>query len=291
MKKFVQLILIFILFSCDSNTPQNNEIEEIREKGELIDDWTFKFFMELPNQNTFRLWVPENTTVKAILVLATGGAGNGTGLVNSHEWQEYARKEKLALLGVHVNSDLSVASSNLLFALNKITKARNLEYIASLPVLLRGFSHGGRFSHEFASNYKEKTIAYASIKGSIGVTISKLPPGLLITGSEDLPSRNQSIIKAFLSLRKVKAFTCFAEEPNIGHNTGNSDALIRAFFTAVLNKRLKNSELIALDESNYLLGNNATFQYSEYNIYTQNIEKASCLLDEEFAVTWQNFNK
>ncbi|AWV97047.1 hypothetical protein DJ013_02180 [Arcticibacterium luteifluviistationis] len=274
------------MFSCDS-APE--PIAEIIERGEIIEDWTYEFFLEGRDQNAFRLWVPENTRVKGILVLAPGGAGNGTILANSDAWQEYAKQEKLALLGVHVNSPLGSAASNLLFALDQITKARNLAYISSLPFLLRGYSHGGRFSQEFASIYPDKTIAYANIKGTIIQTGTKLPPSLLISGSNDTPGRNKAITQVFLAQRKLKTITCFAEEPNIGHELGNSDVLVKAFFSSILKERLKNSELITLKETDYLLGNNSNLQYSAYNLFPESIEEASCLFDEEFASIWQSF--
>lgn len=284
MKRIGLLIVIFCI-SCSSV----DEPTKSGEQGQFIDDWTYEFFMEKPEENAFKLWVPEGVTPKAILVLAPGGGNNGTGLVNSIEWQTYAKTEKLALLGVYVRSDLELASSNMIKALDKISQRNNINYINTLPVLLRGFSHGGRFSYIFAQVYSSRTIAYVNIKGSIGNYSTNSPPGLLITGEKDVKEINETVKKAFLMHREKKNIVCFAEEPNVGHGVGDSDNLARSFFLSVMKQRLKNNSLEEIKEENIFLGDNSSHSFFEYSSFPADKQKASCLVDFQFANDWKDF--
>ncbi|CAM1348643.1 hypothetical protein [Tenacibaculum halocynthiae] len=284
MKRIGLLIVIFCV-SCSSV----DEPTKSGEQGQFIDDWTYEFFMGKPDENAFKLWVPEGVTPKAILVLAPGGGNNGTGLVNSKEWQVYAKAEKLALLGVYVRSDLELASSNMIKALDKISIKNKISYVSNLPVLLRGFSHGGRFSYTFAQIYSTRTVAYVNIKGSIGNYSTNSPPGLLITGEKDVKERNETVKKAFLIHREKKSIVCFAEEPNIGHSVGDSDVLARSFFSSVMKQRLKNNQLQEIKEENTFLGDNINYSFFEYSSFPSDKKKASCLVDSQFANAWKDF--
>ncbi|WP_405604319.1 hypothetical protein [Polaribacter sp. Asnod1-A03] len=288
MKLYYSLFFLLFLISCSTEESSTSDDEVEEERGRFTDDWTFEFYMQSPSANSFKLWVPENTTVGAVLVLAPGGATNGTGLVRFKEWQDYAQKEKLALLGVHVNSDFTVASYNLIYALNKIASARNVNYISDLPFLMRGFSHGGRFGYNFASLFNVRTIAFSNIRGTTIGTDKRLPPGLFITGGKDSAYRNEIIFDAFLSQRKENAIACFVEEPRAYHEVANSDNLTRAFFTSILKERLQNSKLIELKEDDYFLGDNTSFEYTKYIDYSGEKSKASSLIDENFIEIWLN---
>ena len=283
--KIKLILLLFLYISCSSE----DTTTRVTERGKFIDNWTYEFFMVEPEANTFKLWIPEGVTPRAILVLAPGGGGNGTGLVNYKEWQDYAKAEKLALLGVYVRSDLETASSNMIDALKKIAEKNNVEYISDLPVLLRGFSHGGRFSHVFSQLYSSKTIAYVTIKGSILNLGTNSPPGLLITGEQDAQEINKTVERAFLHYRSLKNIVCFAEEPHMGHSVGKSDILARVFFSSVLKLRLKNNLLQEIKEQDVFLGNNTSHDFFEYSSFPDDKQKASCLVDSQFANAWKSF--
>ncbi len=44
-----------------------------------------------------------------------------------------------------------------------------------------------------------------------------------------------------------------------------------------------------MSEKDLFLGNIETFEYSPFSDYLANKEKASCLIDENFAVKWVDF--
>ena len=285
-------LALLISISCDSQDPISQDNQ--KEVGKFIDDWTFEVFLDSESNNSkaiFRLWIPEGITPKHILVLTPGGFGNGIGLVNHKEWQDYARKEELALLGVYVTSATSTSVNALMTGLKNISIKRGVEYVNDLPFLLRGFSSGGRFSHVFSSSYPKKTAAFANIKGLIFYDgqISKEIPELIIVGEKESSERKKQLKNVFLSSRKANKICCFAIEPNEGHSIGNSDQLVRDFFSSVLKKRLTLE--VSMSEKDLFLGNIETFEYSPFSGYLANKEQASCLINEDFAVKWVDFMK
>ena len=287
MKAYLRSIFILcICFACS-----NNKIEEVMQtEGAFIDDWTYEFYnLEAGANAKFKLWLPPNIKPRATLVLSIGGGGNGTNLVDLEIWRAYAKKEKLALLGIHLTVSTINAPRTLLKGLTKITAARDLSYISELPFLLRGHSSGGYFSYNFAAQYPNRTIAYANIKGRMSDPAHNLPPGLLIVGEKDLAARNNSIKEFFFAKRQKSGVICLAIEPDAGHSVGNSDPLIRAFFTAVLEKRLKNDELIDISEEESYLGNITTFNTASFQSFLGEKENASCTINAEFSSLWTAF--
>ncbi len=288
------LLLLMLLTVCSSSCSMEDKIIDSGktfERGYFADDWKYVFNMNEPDQNAFRLWLPEDIIPRAVIVLAPGNASDGTNLVNHIDWQEFARNEKVALLGAFVRSDTEIAATNLLIALNEISKERNIEYISDLPLLLRGHSHGGRFSYEFANFHPKKVVAFANIKGPLENTSTDLPPGLFIVGEKDLVARNETIKNAFLSQREKKNVICYAEELGGGHGVGDADDLVRVFFSSVLKKRLINGELIDLNEEEEILANIDNFEAYSYANYPYNKEEAACLIDDDFKIAWLQYVK
>lgn len=284
-------IIMLALLSCNSNTEINKETLN-EDLGKFKDDWTFEFFMIAPEKNVFRLWVPKNIKPKAIMVLAPGNAGDGTDLVKLKHWQEYAEKEELILMGVFVRSDMEGSASRLLKALEIISKQNKLEGVSNLPILLRGFSHGGVFSYTFSQLYKDRVLAFANIKGNLFEVENRMPPGLFISGEKDLETRNASIKKAFLSQREKKGIACYALEPEVGHDVGNSDDLVKSFFKSVLDKRLSGQNIISvINEEEIYLGDNSSFSVFEFSNYLKEKKEASCILDLEFGSSWKEFSQ
>lgn len=290
MKKWLLVFLAITLYACSKQDDSLIDRELI--VGQFLNDWEFSFFLEEPNQNAFKLWIPEGVSPRAILVLSTGGANDGRFLADDVKWQAYANKEKLAIMGVFVRSGTELASYNLLLALDKICAKNNLPEVSKLPLLLRGFSHGGVFSYRFSELYPDRTLAYSNIKGSLTPISKKLPPGLLIVGGQDVASRNATIKNAFLTQRALGGIVCYAVDQNAFHSVNDeTDDVVRAFFTAVLKKRLLNNSIAEIDESTIFLGNTTTLQSYSYSTYPDDKSVASCIIDQDFNTFWLNFVK
>lgn len=285
--KQIFFFLIFLMFlSCSSD-----ELPAAKEKGEFTNDWTYKVYnYDGVSKTAFRLCIPKDVKPRAILILTPGNVADGTNLVNLSKWQEFAKKERIALIGAYAKASSDIVTNNLFIALKKITAKHNIEYVEKLPFLLRGHSSGGRFSYEFASNNLKRTIAFANIKGGVAKSDFKLPPSLLIVGGEDLESRNKFITEAFYSQRESNAFSCLAIGKKGGHGVGNSDYLIQIFFSSILKERLlPNGELKDLEPKKFYLGNNNDMQVLLFDNYLDNKQEASCIIDEVYAKAWKEF--
>lgn len=290
--KYLIIVLLLMTFtSCykKNQTIENDFTED--KRGFFITPWKYEFNVPEPNKNAYRLWIPENVIPRGILVLSPGNASDGTNFVDDPDWQAYAIKEQLALVGTYVRIESSIASDNLILAIDLICKNNQIESISNLPFLLRGHSSGGVFSYNFASFYPSRTLVYTNLKGTLQKTATKLPPGLLIVGENDLEIRNNSILEVFQEQRSLGAITCFAVEPNGGHGVGDVDLLVRAYFSAILQKSLINKSIEEIDETKIYLGNNSDFSYNNFNDYLGDKLKASCLIDATFALEWYNFVK
>ena len=300
-KRISFLLLIILCFSCSKgSTPPELDIDPDFIRGKFINDWAYQVF---PNgadgfdSALFSMWIPSNTSPRAILVISPGSGSTSLGDVNLKEWQDYAIQKNLALIGLQIkpNSSASVSSNMfaLLYALKELTSKNNIESVKDLPFLFTGFSAGGRLSYNYALENKSRTIAYANIKGFMTEVNSNeiTVPGLIIVGEQEGIQRIESVKKAFHSQRKNENVTSFAVEPNSGHSIDNSNNLVRAFFSAVLKKRLMNGELIELNETEVQLSNYDTKEVFSYVNYPYDRDEAVCIIDDEFKNIWLNFIK
>lgn len=286
--RYIFLSILLFFSSCSKeeiDTTNNTQI------GRFLDDWTFDVFTSSESyKNTFKLWIPDEITPRAILAITTGGYGNGINMVSAAEWQEYAKKEKIALLGCYISPSSEESANNLNIAIKNIAEKQGLDYLSNLPILLRGFSSGGRFSYDFSNLYSNKVVAFANIKGRINEYDSKLPAGLFIIGEKDLLERNENIEKAFNRQRALGAISTLAVEPNGYHSDVGVDNLVRDFFSSILKKRLgENNELLEIDTKDIYLANNKTTEVLPFSEYIEDKEKASCLVDERFKNKWLDF--
>lgn len=299
-KRIPYFLLLMICLSCSLNTPPESDLDPNFVRGKFFSDWTYQVFptdTDGFSSALFRLWFPENTTPRTILVISPGSGSTSLGDVNLKEWQDYAKKENLALMGLQIQPKSSVsAASNmvaLLYALKELTSKHNIVEINDLPFLFSGFSAGGVLSYNYSLDRKNRTIAFANIKGFMNETSTsiKTVPGLIIVGELEGNERAEQIKNAFYSHRRNQSVVCFAIEPNSGHSIDNSNVLVREFFSAVLKKRLVNGELIDLLENDVLLANYDNLETYSFANYPHNKEEAVCLIDDDFNNVWLNFLK
>lgn len=305
-------ILLFVfavlIFSCDKDRIEPESEEEVL-LGEFIDESTYRVFPQ-PSQNfevaEFRIWLPETEgRLKAIVVLLQGHNSNGMGLSKSPRWQDFASKENLALIGVHFKSGSyggyyahSEEGSGLalLTALEKLSEKAGKEYLKDLPFLLRGFSAGGLFSHSFSAFRHERVLAFGNIRGGgldLTPDVNKGIPGIMFYGENDFQHRNDRIIEVVEMKRSIGGNWCLVKEPVVDHfgRLDRTDSLLQKLFSKVLAKRLVegSKDLLPLEETEGWLGNHSTFEIDAYENYSGNPSKASWLIDEEFARSWQKF--
>ena len=106
-----------------------------------------------------------------------------------------------------------------------------------------------------------------------------------------IKGRNTAIKNNFLAQRKLGNIVCYALEQNGYHSIGDTDDLVRTFFTSILKKGVANNSIKNIDKTSLFLGNIHTLQTYSYLNYPDNKEEASCLIDQDFNVSWMNFVK
>jgi poly(3-hydroxybutyrate) depolymerase len=205
----------------------------------------------------FRLWLPEGVpTVRAIVIMTPGSNGDGRSDVESAGWQEFAIKNKVALIGCRFTDkphdqgfieeyvNVSRGSGKALeTALSAFAQRSKHSELATAPLLLWGMSAGGQFNYEFVAWRPERVAAFVVNKGGIYYSAllsreARNVPGMLFVGGKDMDSRISTITGLFAVNRRGGALWALANEPGAAHVVGRSLELARMFFEDVLSARV-----------------------------------------------------
>src|SRR5215831_367819 len=205
----------------------------------------------------FRLWFPGDvSSVRAVVILVPGSNGDGRPMADDAGWQDFATKNKLALVGVRLTDkpheqsfiehyvNVSQGSGQaLLTALGMFAERSNHPELAAAPLLLWGMSAGGEFNYEFVAWKPERVIGFVVNKGGIYYTAlasqaARSVPGILFVGGKDLEFRTNTITGLFAVNRRAGALWALAEEPGVAHVVGRSIDVAKIFFEDMLALRL-----------------------------------------------------
>ncbi|MBU3077475.1 hypothetical protein [Sphingomonas quercus] len=226
----------------------------------------------------FRLWLPQGSgAVRAALVLVPGSNGDGRGAVDDPEWQAFATREHVALIGVQFADkpprgfieqyiDVKRGSGDaLLTAIARLGATAGHAELATAPLLLWGMSAGGEFNYEFTAWKPERVAAFIVNKGGVyysGILgdVARSTPGLFFAGEADMPSRTGIVSGLFLMNRRAGALWGYVQEKGLAHVEGHSPALARTFFSEVLAQRLGRGDgpLKALTQDSGFIGDPRT---------------------------------
>ena len=303
MKRFV--LLVSLVLMIPSLTIRAAILDDSIPRGKNFD------------KAAFRLWYPDQTkTIKGIIVLVPGSNGDGRGLVDELFWQDLAVKHNFALLGCYFtdqpHEEMEVenyanakegSGQALLTVLTKFAKKTGFSELADAPLVLWGHSAGGEFNYEFVNWKPERVISFVVNKGgfyftALGSKQARNVPGIIFTGEKDLQSR-QDILKGIFSInRRVGALWTFAEEPDAGHEIGQTQKLSGIFFDEVIPLRIHkkiglkdNSDELQPMSVNYgFAGNCKALNYSKIS-EAQKDPSISWLPTLKFAEAWLSFIK
>jgi poly(3-hydroxybutyrate) depolymerase len=210
-----------------------------------------------PGQNfdkaEFRFWVPKDIpTLRGVVVLVPGSNGDGRPMAVDGFWQEFATKNKVALLGCRftdkphdqsfIEDYVNVSKGSgqaVLDVINTLAAKSNHAELISAPLFMWGMSAGGQFNYEFTAWKPERVGAFIVNKGGIyySALVSKAArevPGLLFVGDKDLQSRIDTITGLFAVNRRGGAVWALVVEPGIAHAVGQSRDLGALFFEEML---------------------------------------------------------
>jgi len=315
--KYLQCVLsvffIFAIMGCDKVEKERSLFEPITV-GEFSDDWTCSINKGSGSNfdlAMFRLWVPnpmDVSNLKAILVLAGHYNDNGLPMALTDEWRGFSRNNNIGILAVRLESHQAITMNDsyvmasggsgeaLLLALKAISERNNIPTVASLPFLMRGYSGGGMFCYSFSTLMHPRVVAFANIRGPIlrqTVNENINIPGLFLFAEYDDPSSINSAERIVLACRVQNGLWSFALEPKINHfgNLTASDELIKLFFSKALKRRMSNGnkDLLPVLPASGWLGDNISKAFFPYSTYPTNMDEASWLIDEEFAIEWKKY--
>jgi pimeloyl-ACP methyl ester carboxylesterase len=182
---------------------------------------------------------------EAVLVLSPGCNGNGEHLVRQKLWQDFARQNKLGLVGLSFASDeaslkngkgyyyASHGSGELL--LDGVRRA----FGKDLPLILYGFSGGAHFSSRFVEWKPERVLSWCAYSAGWWDDPQKskiLPPGIIACGDRD--SRYGASMIYFKQGRALAKPWLWVSVANNGHSPHKSvDKFVREYFAVVLRKK------------------------------------------------------
>lgn len=193
---------------------------------------------------SFRIRVPEGTgPPEGVLVLVPGTDGDSRPWAESHEWQQFADRHRLVLVGCHFRGDgveaYDFAPGGSGAALLRALGQSGLpEGRSSRSLLVFGHSAGAQFAFQFARWKPERVRAYAAIKGGSypheeGGALPGVP-ALVVAGEHDEAGRRRSAARLWEVLRLQGHPACLLLERGQGHGLGDAVCLAQSFFADVL---------------------------------------------------------
>ena len=204
----------------------------------------------------FRLWLPAGAGAgRGVLVLVPGSNGDGRAMVSEAFWQDFARRQQLALVGCyftdhpHVNMNVEEycragagSGAALLAALRHFADQTGHPEVATGPLLFWGHSAGGQFNYEFACWQPERVLAFVVNKGGYYYThlapaATRQVPGIFFIGANDAEFRIASIRGIVAVNRAAGAGWELVVEPETGHEVGRTRELAASFFDKAISVR------------------------------------------------------
>ena len=239
----VSALAAIVSISAQVPAPSPGALEETMPPGANFDKAEFRF------------WAPKDAaSLRGLVVLVPGSNGDGRPMADDTFWQEFAIRNKVALIGCRFTDrphdqsfiedyvDVSQGSGQaLLDVIAKFSARSSHAELASAPLFLWGMSAGGQFNYEFTAWKPERVGAFIVNKGGIYYS-ALLPrrarevPGLLFVGEKDLASRVDTITGLFAVNRRGGAVWALVVEPGAAHVVGKSKELGALFFEEMLEK-------------------------------------------------------
>lgn len=189
----------------------------------------------------FSAWKPV-ANPRAVLVLCPGQNDSSLETITSQDWQQFAKSENLALVGMQlVSKDEDLLGRRGYFAAGRESGKLLEEALAKmglqgLPLLLYGFSGGAHFSATFASFAPERVAGFCAYSfGWWEAPNEKLrSPALIVCGQAD-GARYASTFSYFQNGRKGGRPWLWLSLEGQDHSPSPAlDEFVRSYFSALL---------------------------------------------------------
>ena len=221
----------------------------------------------------FRMWHADTARqLKAWLVLMPGSNSDGRPEVDDPQWQAFAAKNQLALVGCYFTDkphEFMMAEEymyvpagsgdTLLKALRQLAVKSGHPALANAPMLLWGMSAGGQFNYEMACWKPNRIIGFVVNKGGFYYTAmspvaTRNVPALFFTGEKDMEYRTTVVKGVYALNRRIGACWAWAQETGIGHDVGRSKEMALQWFDAILRTRFANGQLQPINQQQGYIG-------------------------------------
>jgi len=207
------------------------------------------------------IWYAESPKLpRAVLVLCPGYNGNGLHMIRDKSWQAFAKRENLALVGIHFESPVELlAQCQGYYQVSRGSGELLLEgigkiYGRDLPILLFGFSGGAHFTTRFIAWKPERVLAWCA--GGAGVLEAPIihecsPPGVMACGEND--PRLGGALGYFKQGRAVGKPWLWVEMPEVGHSlTEDFERFAKSYFSVILADRKSQGLWVDIDQRHEL---------------------------------------
>lgn len=180
---------------------------------------------------------------RAVLILCPGVNGSGEDLIRSAAWQEFAKSEKLGLVGLSFASPLhaihdgtgyyyaSKGSGQLL-----LDGVRRI-YGRDLPLVLWGFSGGAHFTSRFTEWSPSNVLAWCAYSAGWWdhpVPSKTAPPGVVACGDQDAQRYGPSLVY-FKQGRSAGKPWLWVSLDGVGHvGSARLESFVRSYFSTIL---------------------------------------------------------
>jgi len=245
----------------------------------------------------FRLRLPDAKPIKYVLVLVPGSDGDGRGMVNDAGWRQFAEEHHCAIVACRLVVKDNVptymrvedwSGAALFAALKHFSEQTKKPELATVPLLMWGYSAGGCYSYNIANWRPERVAGFVLVKAALNTdeacaAMLKIPA--LFIGGETDHGHTDLVASRYASARWRGALWCLAVEAGSGHEVGQSAVLGRAFLRDVIARRAAVASTGSADVS--WLGDSDTFE-----IFANGEKKSAdttWLPSEAFAKAWQAF--
>jgi len=198
---------------------------------------------------------PFDGDARGTLVLCPGCNGNGQDLVDNPKWLNYAKNERLNLVGLSFASGddaqdhgyFKVSSGSGQMLLDGLKQAFGE---TQTPLLIYGFSRGAQFTYSFTKWKPDRVIAwcaYSATEWEVPEKSPNEPKGIIACGDEDETNYSFSMLQ-FLKGRSMGEPWTWVSLAHTGHQWSPLlEDFIRAYFTSVLTNPLNKGLWLDVD--------------------------------------------
>lgn len=330
---FLAVLIFFVIHLSGQDTEPKSGVSKAMPRLS-VNDGTI-FYSEIATENTdykfgsanYSLFIPEGVDTLCGILIHQHGCGNfdkskSSNIVYDLQYQEFARKWKLALLGPALSqfkncpdcgnpsngireclewSDPANGSEKaLLVSLNAFADSSGHPELKAVPWLLWGHSGGGHWVLSMLNKHPEKVIALFAVSPAFDERFdfpqaaANVPVMLRHAGAKDFNDKGVNCwgnsVTQYLKLRAMKGNASIAYSPKNEHGSGDSRYLAIPFFDAILAQRLppKGSSVIRdIDPSLAWFGDTVTHQIFKYSAVAGKNENYCWLPDSVTAVKWR----